>query len=195
MDILGPLPRATHYNRFLLVVADRFSKVTISVPLRTFTALSVAKAFCDRWVYVYGPLISLLTDNVPQFAAKFFQAVSAELTVKQIFTSSFHPQTNGQVEWSNRTILAALRAYVSKRQDDLDDFTSAVTYWYNCRVHRNLGMAPFELVLSRPPVSVSIESRPRDEELFASASKQEFLERLKTIRIRAQGNLHVSQTR
>jgi hypothetical protein len=29
MDILGPLPRKTHVNRFLLVIADRFSKVTI----------------------------------------------------------------------------------------------------------------------------------------------------------------------
>jgi hypothetical protein len=56
-------------------------------------------------------------------------------------------------------------------------------------------MAPFELVLSRPPLSVAIESRHRDEELSVSAAKQEFLERLKTFRIRAQGNLHVAQTR
>jgi transposase InsO family protein len=156
MDILGPLPRTTHGNTFLLVIADRFSKVTITVPLRTVTALSVATAFCDRWVYVYGPPISLLTDNGPQFAAKFFQAVCAELGVKKLFTSAYHLKTNGQVERYNRTILAALRAYVSKRQDYWDEFTSAVTYAYNCRVHSSLGMAPFELVLSRPPVSVAI---------------------------------------
>jgi transposase InsO family protein len=172
MDILGPLPRATHGNRFLLVIADRFSKVTITVPLRTVTALSIATAFCDRWVYVYGPPISLLTDNGPQFAAKFFQAVFAELRVKKLFTSAYHPQTNGQMERYNRTILAALRSYVSKREDNWDDFTSAVTYAYNYRVHSSLGVAPFELVLSRPPVSVAIESRLRDEELSVSAAKQ-----------------------
>jgi hypothetical protein len=43
-------------------------------------------------------------------------------------------------------------------------------------------MPPFEVVLSRPPVSVAIEARPRDEELPVSAAKQEFLERLKTLR-------------
>jgi hypothetical protein len=45
MDILGPLPRTKHGNRFLLVISDRFSKVTKTVPLRTVTALSVARAF------------------------------------------------------------------------------------------------------------------------------------------------------
>ena len=118
MDILGPLPRTKHGNRFLLFIADRFKKVTITVPLRTVTALAVAKAFCDRWVYVYGPPISLLTDNGPQFTAKFFQAVCAELGVKKKFTTAYHPQTNGQVERCNRKIIAALRAYVCKRQGD-----------------------------------------------------------------------------
>jgi Integrase zinc binding domain len=45
MDILGPLPRTKQGNRFLLVIADRFSKVTKSIPLRALTALSVARMF------------------------------------------------------------------------------------------------------------------------------------------------------
>jgi transposase InsO family protein len=132
MDILGPLPRTKHANRFSLVISDRYSKVTKTVPLRTVTALSVARAFCDNWAYVYGPTVSLLTDNRPQFTAKVFQAVCSELGIRKMFTTAYHPQTNGQVERYNRTILASLRGYVSKRQDDWDDFTSAKTFAYNC---------------------------------------------------------------
>jgi hypothetical protein len=55
MDIIGLLPRTKHGNRFLLVIADQFSKVTKTIPLRTVTALSVVRAFCDHWAYVYGP--------------------------------------------------------------------------------------------------------------------------------------------
>jgi transposase InsO family protein len=92
---------------------------------------------------VYGLPDSLLTDNGPQFTAKVFQAVCSELGIRKIFTTAYHPQTNGQVERYNRTILAYLRVYVSKRQDEWDDFTSAITFAYNCRVHSNLGMPPF----------------------------------------------------
>jgi Integrase zinc binding domain len=46
-----------------------------TVPLRTVTALSVARALCDHWAYVYGPPVSLLTDNGLQFTAKVLQAV------------------------------------------------------------------------------------------------------------------------
>jgi hypothetical protein len=73
MDILGPLPQTEHGNRFLLVISDRFSKLTRTVPLRTITALGVAKAFCDSWVFSYGPPRYLLTENDTQFNAKVFQ--------------------------------------------------------------------------------------------------------------------------
>jgi Integrase zinc binding domain len=52
VHILGSLPRTKHGNRFLLVISDRYSKVTKTVPLRIVTALSVARAFCDHWAYV-----------------------------------------------------------------------------------------------------------------------------------------------
>jgi hypothetical protein len=55
IDILCPLPKTEHGNRLLLLISDRFSKLTRTVPLRTITALVVAKAFCDAWVFSYGP--------------------------------------------------------------------------------------------------------------------------------------------
>jgi transposase InsO family protein len=102
MDILGPLLRTKHGNIFLLVIADRYSKVKKTIPLRTVTALSVSRAFCDHLAYVYGPPVSLLTDNGPLFTAKFFQAVCAELGIQQVFTTAHHPHTNWQVERYNR---------------------------------------------------------------------------------------------
>jgi hypothetical protein len=56
-------------------------------------------------------------------------------------------------------------------------------------------MAPFEIVLSRPPPSISFETRPRNEDVSVGTAKQEFLERLKTLRLRAEDNLHKAQAR
>jgi transposase InsO family protein len=156
MDILGPLPKTEHGNRLLLVIFDRFSKLTRTVPLRTITALGVAKAFRDAWVFSYGPPRYFLTDNGTQFNATFFLSVCRELGIAKIFTTAYHPQTNGQVERFNRTIINSLRGYVERRQNDWYEYTSAITFGNNCRVHSSLNLDPFELILSRPPPTLSV---------------------------------------
>jgi transposase InsO family protein len=162
INIHGPLPKTSHGNRFLLVMTDRFSKLTRTVPLRTTTALVCARAFCDHWVYAYGAPRHVLTDNGPQFTAKFFHAVCRELGIEKAFATAYHPQINGQVERFNRTILNSLRGYIAENQKNWDEFTSALTFAYNASVHAAIGLAPFELILSRPPVTLSTE-KPHTE--------------------------------
>jgi hypothetical protein len=181
MDILGPLPKAEHGNRFLLVISDLFSKLTRMVPLRTITALGVAKAFCDAWVFSYGPPRYLLTNNGTQFNAKVFLAVYRELGVAKIFTTTYHPQTDGQVERFNKTIINSLRGYVERRQNDWDVYTSAITFGYNCRVHSSLNLAPFELILSRPPPILSVGPSEAEFQDTSSSAKLRFITRVKEL--------------
>jgi hypothetical protein len=35
-------------------------------------------------------------------------------------------------------------------RNDWDDFTSAITFSHNCKVHSSIGLAPFEFVISGP---------------------------------------------
>jgi transposase InsO family protein len=81
--------------------------------LTTPSSLACAREVRVPQAYVYGPPVSLLPNNRPQFTAKFFQAVCSELGIRKICTTAYHPHTNGQVERYNRTILASLRGYVS----------------------------------------------------------------------------------
>jgi Chromo (CHRromatin Organisation MOdifier) domain/Integrase core domain/Integrase zinc binding domain len=195
MEIVGPLPKTVHGNRFLLVITDRFSKLTRTVPLRTITALSVAKAFCDAWVFSYGPPRYLLTDNGAKSAAKFFLAVCRELGIAKVFTTAYHPQTNGQVERFNRTIVNSIRGYVSGRQSDWDEFTSALTFGYNCRIHSSLGFTPFDLVLSQPPPSLSVESPDPDQLESPTTTKLKFLQTIREIYPLARERLAQAQAR
>jgi hypothetical protein len=97
VDVLGPLPKTEHGNRFLLVMTGRFSKLTRTVPLRSISAFKVARAFCEKRVFVYGAPRYVLTDNGTQFSAKFLLAVCRELGIGKLFITGYHPQTNGQV--------------------------------------------------------------------------------------------------
>ena len=137
-------------------MTDRFSKLTRAVPVRSITARTVSKAFVQYWILAYGAPALLLSDNGPQLTSKLFQFVCTELGVRNAFTTAYHPQTNGQVERFNRTILASLRAFVGDNPKAWPEFVGPITYAYNTQVHPSLGVTPFQLVLSKPPGSVII---------------------------------------
>jgi len=48
VDIFGPIPASKKGNRFILVITDRFAKLTKCVSLRRITAMSVASASSTR---------------------------------------------------------------------------------------------------------------------------------------------------
>jgi len=50
VDVFGTIPATKAANRFILVITDRFSKLTKCVALRRIWAISVASAIIDAWV-------------------------------------------------------------------------------------------------------------------------------------------------
>ena len=158
LDILGELIKTPRGNCYMLVISDRFSKLIRTVPLKAVTASDVAKAFVHHWAFPYGAPIWLLSDNGKQFIAKLFRETCQMLGVKKLYTTTYHPQSNGQVERFNRTILASLRHYVAEHPKDWDLFSDAPTYAYKTQAHESTSVAPFELVLSCPLTPLAFEA-------------------------------------
>ena len=184
IDILGPLPKTSQGHQYLLVISDRFTKLVGTIPLCRITSLIVAQSFSSGWVYIYGPPRVLLSDNGTQFTSKFFKEICDTMSIKQVFTSAYHPQTNGQVERFNRTILAQLRAFVGEDQSTWDLFSPAVTYAYNTQVHSSTGFSPFDLVLSRtPPPSGLILPDPIPGCFFSDLSREPDFQTARQVRL------------
>ena len=202
MDLLGPFPKSKKGYLYILVITDRFSKMTRAIPMRSTTAASVAQAFLDNWVYPYGVPSYLVTDNGPQFASKFFEAVCTMLGVQHYLTTAYHPQTNGQSERFNRTILDRLRHYVADHQADWDEFVQPLVYAYNMQVHRSTNTTPFDLVLSRHPPNILVKDYPSanpttipDDQLTTVQVKRNILRRLRKSLQQANRRLTQAQKR
>ena len=118
IDILGPSTKKKKGHRFLLVIIGRFTKLTQFIPLRRIDAYTVLVPFVAAGIFKYGPPKTFISDNFKQVAAKLLQAVCSLLGLSNTFKSTYHPQTNGQVERYNRTIFAMLRNYVNEHQDN-----------------------------------------------------------------------------
>ena len=160
IDIFGELVKTSRGYQYILVVSDRFSKLTKTIPLKSVSAEEVARAFTNEWVFNYGKPRTLLSDNGTCFTSRFFQNVCSILNVTNQFTTTYHPKTNGQVERYNRTLKAALKSYTDEHPNDWDLYTRVLTFVYNNQPHTSTGYTPFELVLSRPPPPLAVQSPP-----------------------------------
>ncbi|MCO5571382.1 hypothetical protein L7F22_025122 [Adiantum nelumboides] len=62
------------------------------------------------------------------------------------FSSSFHPQTDGQSEIANSVVLDLLKSYISDQKTQWKRCLPLVEFAYNNTIHSSTGKAPFEIV-------------------------------------------------
>jgi len=128
-----------------------------AIPLQRIHAETIAGSFLDYWVAKYGPPATVLSDTGPQFSSTFFQGVCSLLGISNRYSTTYHPQTNGQVERYNRTIVGQLRKYVEDHKDRWDELVSMLTLAYNSRPQQSTGVAPLEFVTPERVRSLSVE--------------------------------------
>jgi Integrase core domain len=142
-----------------LVISDRFSKLSVALPLPDQTATTVSQAFVDRWLVYYGVPLVIITDNGSNFASKFFGVITNMLGVKHVYTSAYRPSTNGQVERFNATLADTLVVLTNKTRD-LDKAIGLACHAYSTTVNSSTGYAPCELSCTRTPSVAAWKSQP-----------------------------------
>ncbi len=77
-----------------------------------------AHAFLKRLDLIdWGLPGELITDRDPKFLSKFWTALFAKLGVKLLYSTAYHPQTDGASERTNQTVQIALRFFVHAMDD------------------------------------------------------------------------------
>ncbi|XP_074337280.1 uncharacterized protein LOC141674475 [Apium graveolens] len=107
IDIMGPFPRAKGDLRYMLVAIDYMTKWAEVKAMRAINQQDCIK-FVDSIMMRFGVPMVLISDNGPQFVGSDFEAYLKELEIKHMKAYVAHPQGNGQVEVTNRTILRGL---------------------------------------------------------------------------------------
>lgn len=54
VDLLGPLMKTKADSRCIVVIADRFTKLTKIMPLKCINDPGIPKEFASHWVFNYG---------------------------------------------------------------------------------------------------------------------------------------------
>ncbi|MCO5584172.1 hypothetical protein L7F22_038095 [Adiantum nelumboides] len=116
-------------------IVDRFSKQAHFIPVRKqITAEHMAKIFLVTVFKYYGMPRSIVSDRDPRMTGLFWRALWQNLHSTLQFSSSYHPQADGQSEIVNSALA------------------------YNNTIHSSTGKVPFEIVegARKPPPMVKV---------------------------------------
>jgi transposase InsO family protein len=88
----------------------------------------------------------LLTDEGQNFLSEVFRNTCKLLKIKKLQMTPFHPESNGNLERSHRTLKEYLRHYIKEDQSNWDEWVPYAVHVYNISTHTSTGYTPFEFI-------------------------------------------------
>jgi hypothetical protein len=150
VDLISGVP--TTQNGYDCIVTDRLTKHAYISPChKNGSAKDLATIFMQTVFRQQGMTRVILSDNGRQFISAFWKQLFLLLDNNVRLTSTYLPQSNGGQEKINKTLIEALRTYVSHRHDNWDECLLYFESAYNNSVNPATGLSPFILSYAQSP--------------------------------------------
>ena len=142
---MGPFPTALRQLKFLVVGIDYFTKWVEAEPLATITEKSIRTFVWKNIICRYRIPRVLVSDNGKQFDNSAFRNFCSELGIQNHYSSPAHPQANGQVEVTNRTLLKIIKTRLKAAKGIWPDELPSILWAYQTTARTPIGETPFRL--------------------------------------------------
>ena len=163
IDLCGPLPNGD----MLFVIVDYYSRWPEVIWLKNTSASTIIKCL-ENVFQTHGLPETIRSDNGPQFVAQEFSAFCDYLDIQHKKGVPYWPQSNGEVERVNETLLKIVKIANVQKQDLRKEMGNFL-FQYRNTPHATTGLSPAELLMGRklrdklPCLSMSLE-KPTESE-------------------------------
>ena len=104
------------------MVVDKHSKATHFIPVKTtYKAANIYDKFMKQIFCLHGIPKVIILDEDPKFKGNFWKSLFKGLNTTLNFSTSFHPQMDGQNERVNQVLEYMLRMYVRQQPGKWED--------------------------------------------------------------------------
>lgn len=163
LDIVEPITPSYNNNQYILTLQDDLTTFSAAIPLENTVAKTIAEALVTKFICHYGVPKTILTDQGSNFVGSVFKNICKFFKIEKLQTTAFHPQTNGALERSHRTLTEYLRNFTVHDISSWDDWIPYAMFTYNTTPHSSTNFTPFELVFGHKaelPASVFTQPDP-----------------------------------
>jgi hypothetical protein len=151
MDHVGPLTSDGGF-RYVLCIADRWSRWCHLVPTKTTTAEETSTAFLNSWIATFGPPSSIVCDGGPEFDNSVLRDVSRRLGCELHISTPSHAESHGLIERTNETLESVLRAFL-KEEPSWTRLLPTTQFYMNSSPNRVTGVSPYRALFGFEAVS------------------------------------------
>ncbi|CAF3051325.1 unnamed protein product [Rotaria sp. Silwood2] len=153
MDFHGPItPTSQRGNKYIISLTDVLSKFVVTKAVRDNTAQTAVRFIKEDIITKFGTPHCILTDNGTHFTSSLTNELFKCIGTTHLYSTPYHPQTNGQVERYNSTMDAKIAALSNLHKTDWDEQLPFVTFNYNTSIHSSTKQIPFQMMYGRTPV-------------------------------------------
>eukprot|EP00253_Pinus_taeda_P005955 PITA_05955 len=117
MDFITGFLRTYRQHDSIMAVVGRLTKVAHFILVKyTYSTSDVAQVFMRDVVRLHDVPKKIVSDMDAKFTSKFWKELFAGLGTKLDFSTTYHPQTDGQTKRVNKILENMLRMYVMHQQ-------------------------------------------------------------------------------
>ena len=113
MDFVSGFPLTQRKHDAVWVIVDRLTKYAHFLPVRRDYYMDRLTELCvSEIVRLHGIPLSIVSDHDLRFTLRFWKELHSAFGTRLNFSTTFHPQTDGQFERVIQVLEDMLRSYV-----------------------------------------------------------------------------------
>jgi hypothetical protein len=150
MDFITKLPRTNKQHDSIMVVVDKLTKYAHFILVNlTHKASNIVDIYMREIARLHHIPKTIVSDRDPKFTSNFWKVLFNGFGTNLNFSTSYHPESDGQTERVNQVIDDMLRMYVMDKPSIWEDYLHLVEFYYNNGYQTSLKMSPFESLYGR----------------------------------------------